>query len=279
MPTMPGAAPQSGSPLPRLPLSVAIICKDNAATIARTIDSVRAIAAQIVALDSGSADATIELLESRGVEVRRVDWPGHIAQKNRALDACTQPWTLSIDSDESLEPELVRSIRDAITRDDPAIAGYEVNRKIFYAGRMLDHAWQPEWRLRLVRTGKARWGGYDPHDKLQCTEHGARTARLEGTMRHDALPTIGAFLHRQIEHARIAARSYQSMNKRTSALKLIASPAGAWLRQMVLRSAWRDGWRGCVAAGATAVAAFAKHAVLLEQLRTPTDLTDEHTPR
>ncbi len=267
------------APTTPLPLSVAIICRDNHATIARTIDSVRPIAAHIVALDSGSTDGTLDILAARGVEVRRVDWPGHIAQKNRALDACTQPWTLSIDSDESLEPALVEAIRDAITRDDPAIAGYELNRKVFYAGRLLHHAWQPEWRLRLVRTGKARWGGYDPHDKLEPIDPGARTGRLSGVMRHDAMPTVADFLRRQIDHARIAARSYQSMNKRTSPLKLITSPAGAWARQMVLRAAWRDGWRGCVAAGATAVAAFAKHAVLLEQLRTPRDLTDEHTTR
>lgn len=265
---MPGEASHTSESA--LPLSVAIICKDNAPTIARTIDSVRTIASQIVALDSGSTDATLDILLSRAVEIHRVDWPGHIAQKNRALDACTQPWTLSIDSDESLEPALVEAIREAITRDDPAIAGYEVNRKIFYAGKMLNHAWQPEWRLRLVRTGKARWGGYDPHDKLELTDPAHRTARLAGVsaaMRHDAMPSIGAFLHRQIEHARIAAVSYQRLNKRTSALKLVTSPAGAWLRQMVLRSAWRDGWRGCIAAGATAFAAFAKHAVLLETRR------------
>ena len=86
-------------------------------------------------------------------------------------------------------------------------------------------------------------------------------------MRHDAMPTIGAFLHRQIEHARIAASSYEKLNKRTSAAKLVTSPLGAWTRQMIMRSAWRDGWRGCVAAGATAFAAFAKHAVLLERTR------------
>ncbi|MCA9307091.1 MAG: glycosyltransferase family 2 protein [Phycisphaerales bacterium] len=259
-------ADDSGSAAP-LPLSVAVICKNNHSTIERTIDSVRPIASQIVALDSGSSDGTIEILESRGVEVHRVDWPGHIAQKNRALDACTQPWTLSIDSDESLEPDLARSVGDAITRDDPTVVGYEVNRRVWYAGRMLNHAWQPEWRLRLVRTGKARWGGYDPHDKLEPIETGANTKRLAGVMRHDAMPTLGAFLHRQIEHARIAAESYEQLNKRTSAAKLVTSPVGAWARQMILRSAWRDGWRGCVASGATAFAAFAKHAELLERTR------------
>lgn len=265
----PPIATESAAP-GALPLSVAIICRDNLGTIGRTIDSVRAIASQIVALDSGSTDGTLELLESRAVEVHRVDWPGHIAQKNRALDACTQPWTLSIDSDESLEPELIRAVREAIERNDPAIGGYEVNRRVWYAGRPLNYAWQPEWRLRLVRTGKARWGGYDPHDKLELTDASLRTARLApggraaGVMRHDAMPTVAEFLHRQIEHARIAARSYQGLGKRTSPMKLVTSPAGAWLRQMIARSAWRDGWRGWVAAGATAFAAGAKHAALLE---------------
>lgn len=249
-----------------LPLSIAIICKDNARTIGRTLDSIRGLASEIIALDSGSTDSTIEMLRAAGADVRHQTWLGHVRQKQAALEACSQPWILSLDSDESLEPDLRRSIIDAVTADDPAVAGYEMNRKVWYAGRFLDHAWQPEWRLRLVRRGRARWGGYDPHDKLDLAPGASgRIARLTGTLRHDSIITMRAFLARQASHAELAARGYIGMGRRGSAMQIITSPAGALLKQLVLRGAWRDGWRGWAASGATAAAALMKHIILLEQ--------------
>jgi GTP:adenosylcobinamide-phosphate guanylyltransferase len=250
-----------------LPLSVSIVCMNNEATIERTIESVRAFAAEIIAVDSGSTDATIGILEQAGARVVDQEWLGHVKQKQHALELCTQPWILHLDSDESVEPELASSIRAALAADDPAIQAYSLNRRVWWAGRMLNHAWQPEWRTRLVRRGCARWGGYDPHDKLDTIDAGARTERLTGILRHDSIPSITAFLSRQASHARIAAASYEAMGRRGSVASLITSPIGAWLKQVVLRSAWRDGWRGWVAASATAAAAMMKHAALLERTR------------
>ena len=73
-----------------LPLSVAIVCKDNAPTIGRTLGSVHGLGAEIVAVDSGSADGTIGLLEGAGARVIRTEWKGHVATKQMALEACTQ---------------------------------------------------------------------------------------------------------------------------------------------------------------------------------------------
>src|SRR4029077_4245626 len=87
-------------------LSVAIVCKDNAATIGRTLDSVRGLAGEIVAVDSGSTDGTIGMLDAAGARVIRSEWLGHVKTKQKAMEACTRDWVLCLDSDESLEPEL-----------------------------------------------------------------------------------------------------------------------------------------------------------------------------
>lgn len=254
-----------------LPLSVAIVCKNNERTIGRTLASVQGLASQIVAVDSGSTDGTIAHLESAGAEVTRHEWLGHIRTKQMALDLCAQPWILCLDSDESPQPALLRSIREAVERDDKGVAGYEVNRKIWWAGAFLNHAWQPEWRLRLVRRGGARWGGYDPHDALEVVPApgGAfgRVDRLSGDLRHDSFETMAAYLAAQVGHSRVAARSYASLGRSAGVTKLVTSPVGAWLKQMALRQAWRDGWRGWSAASATAAAALMKHLILLEESR------------
>lgn len=256
-----------------LPLSVSIVCKDNEATIARTLDSVKGIASEIVAVDSGSTDRTLELLNAAGARIIEEPWRGFVKQKQFALVNCEQPWVLHLDSDESVEPELAGAITRAITDDDPGVGGYEINRRVWWAGRPLRHAWQPEWRLRLVRRGKARWGGYDPHDAMELTDPTLRAERLarEAVMRHDSILTLTDFLAKQARHARVGAESYHAMGRRGSVMKLVTSPIGAWCKQVVLRAAWRDGWRGMCAASVTAISAMMKHASLLELQRAKDD--------
>lgn len=252
------------------PLAVTVTCFNNEQTIARTLDSVAALGARVICVDSGSTDATAELCRDRGAVVIHQPFLGYVKQKQFALDEAAKlnlAWTLHLDSDESLEADLRSSVRDAIAADEPAIHGYEINRKVFYCGRLLQHAWQPEWRLRLVRTGKARWTGYDPHDKLELTAAGGRVEKLRGDCRHDSIPSMAEFLARQVSHARIAAESYRSMGRRGKPSKIITSPVGAFAKQMIRCGAYRDGWRGWCAAGATGAAALMKHIVLLEKTR------------
>jgi len=193
-------------------LSVVIICKNSESTIGRTLASVAGLATEIVALDSGSTDTTIAQLEREGARVERIEWLGHIATKQLALEAAGCDWILSIDSDESLEPDLAEAIRRFVERDDPTLAAARVNRKTWYAGRPLNFTWQPELRLRLVRradvlAGLAAWGGINPHDKLVVSYKGdrqpsdpARAGRpakivdLPGTLRHDSFTNMRAHL-------------------------------------------------------------------------------------
>lgn len=248
-----------------LPLSAAIVCKNNDDTIGRTLESIRPLCAEIVALDSGSTDGTIPLLERFGARVERVAWRGHIATKQAALEACTQPWVLCIDSDESLEPDLIASIRAALASPPADLAGLMVNRKVWYEGRFLEHAWQPEWRLRIIRRGlapdRARWGGIDPHDKLEVQ---GRTDRLTGSMRHDTVRGLSRFLAAQVSLAHASARSLHAAGRRGSRWRLLTSPPGAFLKQLILKRAFLDGWRGWCASGSAAAGALMKHAMLLD---------------
>lgn len=255
-----------------LPLSVAIVCKNSGATIARTLDSVAPLATEIVALDSGSTDNTLDLLARVGAVVHRIQWLGHVATKQRVLEACSQPWILSLDADESLTPPLVDSIRDAINADNPAVLAYELNRKVFFRGAWLHHSWQPEWRLRLVRKDVARWTGLDPHDRLDLVNpSSSAVARLKGDLRHDSFLDAHDCFRKQADHARTAARSLLNTGRRTSGLSLLTSPPGAFFKQLVLKQSFRDGWRGWVAASATAAATLMKHATLLDLQNSPQD--------
>jgi glycosyltransferase involved in cell wall biosynthesis len=247
--------------MPRL--SAAIVCKDNAATISDTLASLRGLADEVVAVDSGSTDGTIGLLEAAGARVVRSPWLGHIRTKQMALELATGPWVLAIDSDERVLPDLRAAIVGALDRDDPGVSALALNRKTWYRGRALEHAWQPEWRVRLVRKGRAAWGGMDPHDALAATD-GGTTARLAGTLRHDSFVTFDEHLSRQCGYARIWAREMHRRGQKGSYWRLLTSPAGAFLKQLVVKGGWRDGYAGWLAAGSTAAGTLMKHMMLIE---------------
>lgn len=255
-------------------LSVAIVCKDNADTIGRTLTSVRTLAEEldgpleIVAVDSGSTDETIPLLEQADARIIRSDWLGYVKTKQKALEACAGDWILALDSDEAILPDLAESIRQALLSPG-ARTGFMVNRKVYYRGRPLDHAWQPEWRLRLVKRGLFRWIGLDPHDHLAPVDAEQRIARLAGDLRHDSIEGgFGEFLAKQARHAQTMARSMHAEGKRGSALKLVTSPWGAMVKQLVLKRAFLDGPPGWMAAAATATGTMMKHIALIELTRT-----------
>lgn len=248
-----------------LPLSVAIVCKDSAATIGRTLDSVRGLAAEIVAVDSGSTDGTIPMLEAAGARVIHSDWLGHIKTKQKALEACSQDWVLCLDSDESLDDALRANVLE-VASHVPARpgSGFEVNRMTYYRDRPLRHVWQPEWRLRLVSRGSASWGGHDPHDVLRLQTHVSATKRLRGHLRHDSFPTFTEHMRKQWHHATTMAASLHAAGSRGSYLKLAASPPGAFIKQLVLKRGFLDGYPGWLAAASTACGTLIKHAALIE---------------
>lgn len=246
-----------------LPLAAAIVCKNNEGTIVRTLESVAPLCREIVAVDSGSTDGTIGLLEKFGARVIRSAWLGHVKTKQMALEACTQEWAFCIDSDESILPDLGESIKGALASVRPEIGGFMINRKVFYRGVPLNYAWQPEWRCRLVRRGAAAWGGIDPHDVLSVKQ--GETGRLRGTLRHDSFETFMEQLGKQVRYAEIQAQGMLAEGHKGSPINLLVSPGAAFLKQLILKRAFLDGRPGWMAAACTAAQALMKHVALLEK--------------
>ncbi|HEX8877682.1 MAG TPA: glycosyltransferase family 2 protein [Phycisphaerales bacterium] len=246
-------------------LSIAIVCKNAMRTLPGVLEAVRPLledGAELLAVDSGSSDGTVELLESRGARVLRSAWLGFVRTKQLAMDHCRGEWVLSLDSDEAPDATLVGEIR-RVVREAETAQGYWINRKTWVAGRFLEHCWQPEWRLRLVRRGLAKWGGIDPHDQLELTP-GARDEKLAGTLRHDSFASFAEHLERQARYARLHAEGLFAQGKRSGFLGIAVQPSAAFVKQLVLKSGWRDGWRGVLAAASTAAGTLMKHIVLAE---------------
>ena len=115
----------------RLPLSVAVITLNEEANLPRCLASVRDLATEIVVVYSGSKDSTEKVAQQFGAKFSVQPWRGHVAQKNLALAACSQPWVLSLDADERVSPELGASLEQLFSGPAPSADGYEINRRTF----------------------------------------------------------------------------------------------------------------------------------------------------
>ena len=245
-----------------LPLSVAIITKNEENNLPRLLDSLAPMnPAEIVVVDSGSADATANIARKHKARVIEADWPGYVEQKNRALLACTQPWVLSLDADEPISPRLAEKLLDLLGCDKADKDGYEIKRLTWYLGDWLRHIWYPEWRLRLVKREKAEWRGDNIHERLEVR---GTTGRIDADIHHYSYNGVEDHFRRSIDYAKLGAQELNTRGEPFRWYKMIFSPFVRFIRLMIFRQGWRDGWRGWIIAWSSMFSAFLKYAFLYE---------------
>lgn len=266
---MPDANPASPITTP-LDLSVMIPCKNNERTMGRVLESVKGLASQLVVVDSGSTDSTLEMVRAARawseVVLVRTHWRGYVRTKQLALESCSKGHILWLDSDEPVSSELAGSVRDAVTR---GVEAAQVQRMVEYKGKLLTHAWQPEMRLRLIKRslvddGRARFRGTDPHDYLGVYQ-GTRVETLGGVLIHDSFETFGEHIRNAWRLNTTHAEALYNEGKRTNAGRLVISPASAFIKQLVLKRAFLDGYAGWLAASTSAASTLMKHMMLYER--------------
>jgi glycosyltransferase involved in cell wall biosynthesis len=247
-------------------LSIAIISFNEEANIARCIEAVQSIASEIVVVDSYSTDRTVEIATALGAKVFQEAWKGHVAQKNSALDKCSFPWILSLDCDEVVSPELRESVVRAIRTGDAE--GYRLNRKTFFMGKWIEHAWYPDWKIRLIRRGKGRWGGMDPHDSLII---GGPGGKLDGDLHHYSFKDLRDCFERTIRYAVSETQSYDRDGRKATLGKLLVNPLHGFIKHYFFKKGFLDGRHGFVIAVINAIYTFTKYALLWEKQREQRD--------
>jgi len=215
-----------------------------------------------VVVDSGSADRTVAIAQGRGARVLHHDWPGYVAQKNWALDQAKGDWVLSLDADERCTDGLRAEIERVLSAG-PRAHGYAVRRHVYYLGRWIDHGgWYPDWKVRLVEKGRARWGGVDPHDKLECD---GDPERLDGDLVHYTYPDFAGHLRTVQKFSDVVAAEWEREGRPFRWWRAVLHPPVKFLECFVWKSGWRDGWPGFVIAVTSAFYVFAKYVKLWER--------------
>ncbi len=176
-------------------LSVVLITQNEEANLPRTLDSVMPLVrdgqGEIIVVDSGSTDRTLEIAGSYGAKLFSEKWKGFAGQKNSAMEKASGDWVLQLDADEPLEPELTEEIRTALVEEKDYV-GYFIPRKNFFLGRWIKHGgFYPDPKLRLIRRGAGKFEEYGAHPTIKVN---GPTAQLKHAMLHYAYPTLRGYI-------------------------------------------------------------------------------------
>ena len=242
-------------------LSVTVITENEEANLPDTLTSV-AWADEIVVVDCGSTDATVDVARQFTDRVSVNPWPGYGAQKNHAAEIASHDWILSLDADERVSPALAEEIRQLLATE-PARRGYQLPRVAFHLGRWIRSTdWYPNHQLRLYDRRAGRWSTPSVHESVQID--GA-----PGVLRHE----LEHYTYRDLSHqlatidryTTLAARDMAEHGRRASRLRLLVYPPLAFLRNYVLRKGVRDGTAGFIISAMNAYYVFLKFAKLWER--------------
>ena len=238
-------------------LSVIVITKNEAQNLGACLESVAGLADEIVVVDSGSTDATPDIARRHGaLLIETPDWPGFGPQKNRALEAASQEWVLSLDADERLTPALADEIRKVLAAPDKSIC-FALPRLSWYCGRFMRHSgWCPDYVDRLFRRGSARFSDDKVHERLLPD---GPTARLSSHLLHYSFRDFSSVLKKVDAYSTASAEVAFARGKRSSLWGALGHGLWAFIRTYVFKAGFLDGSQGLALAISNAEGSYYRY--------------------
>lgn len=229
------------------PLSACIISFNEEDRIEACIRSLQ-FCDEILVLDSESTDRTRAIASELGVRVETQPFLGHRRQKQRAVELAAHDWILSLDCDEIITTPLADEIQRIRQQGLGASSAFSMPRRNIYLGRKMHHGFfWPDQKVRWFDRRRARWGGIDPHDRVEV-DSDANVTQLSGEFLHDSFRSLADARDTNHRFALIAAKALAADGRR-------AGPLTPWIRAVAVftkcmgpKLAFLDGWRGVLAA-------------------------------
>jgi glycosyltransferase involved in cell wall biosynthesis len=257
-------------------LSVVVITFNEEANLGRTLASVQPLVdegkGEIIVVDSGSTDRTVEIAKSFGAIVFVEEWKGFAAQKNSAIDKAAGDWILSLDADEEVDSQLQDALHELLaslerlsalgrqtdpdlhTAADPTrgqgsiphadFSGVYIPRRNEFLGRWIEHGgYWPDPKLRLFRRGRGRFENRAVHEDVQVD---GITRRIQsGALLHHSYPTLSDYIEHMNRYSSLGAEMVVAKGKvRFSAINIVLRPIATFFYNYFLRLGFLDGHEG-----------------------------------
>jgi glycosyltransferase involved in cell wall biosynthesis len=242
-------------------LTVTVITQNESRNIGAALESV-SWADEIVVVDSGSTDDTVEIARRMGARVEMREWPGYAAQKNYAASLASNDWILSLDADERVTPGLAREIRELMA-GTPSARGYRIPRIAFYLGRWIRSTdWYPDYQLRLYDRRGGRWNDKRVHESVALD---GQPGQLRHDLQHYPYRDISHHLATIDRYTTLAAEEWHAAGRRASAPQILVHTELAFARNFVLKAGFKDGAAGLIVSSLNSYYVFLKLAKLWER--------------
>jgi glycosyltransferase involved in cell wall biosynthesis len=218
---------------------------------------------EIIVVDSGSTDRTLEIAREFKAKTFHNAWKGMREQKNFAAEKAGSPWIFNLDADERIPPDGQREIVETLAA--PQADAYEVPRQNFFLGKWMRHGgWYPDEVIRLYRKDKGSYGGINPHAGVVLNS--GAVGRLRTPLVHYTYTSFGHYISKQYPYCDAAARELAGRGKYplSASLQIFTKTAWKFVEVFIIKRGFLDGTHGLIAAFGSTFAAYMKQARLWE---------------
>jgi len=222
-------------------LSATIITLNEEEKLKDCLESIKDLADEIVLVDSGSTDKTLEIAKNFNAKIFHRKFDNFANQKNFAIDKASNEWVLSIDADEIIPASLANEIKNAIISEN--YDGYFIPRRNFILGSEIKHTrWSPDKHIWLFKKNKSLWVG-EVHEEVKVD---GKVGELKNAKMHYQDKTISEFIEGNNFYARLLAKDMYKKGKKFSLVRFFYDPVYEFLLRFIYKKGFLDGWRGFV---------------------------------
>lgn len=218
-------------------ISIFIICKNEARIIARCLEQACKLADEIILVDSGSTDSTLEIAAKYKPIIYQQAWLGYSEQKNYALSKCTNEWVLSIDADEILSDELIEEIKSLDFKAD----AYQIARKLFIQEHFIRYGgYFPDYQLRLFKKSQGRFCDREVHESVEMISTGKNRSnypKLKNPLNHYSYNSLEEMEQAFVKFAKLS-------NKKPNLLFAVINFVYSFINKFVFRLGLLQGYTG-----------------------------------
>ena len=246
-------------------LTVSIITLNEEKNLARTLESVKKFADEIVIVDSGSTDKTEEIAKSFNAKFYFQKWLGYGPQRNKAIELASSEWVLNIDADEEISEELAKKIVDIKDEKNSNIDVFKINFMSVCFGKKIKHGgWSNSYRIRLFKKNSGRFNENNVHEEFITNSH---IGKINEYILHHSYSDLEDYFTKFNKYTTLGAIEYYKKNKKANLVSIVLNPIYKFIRMYFFRLGFLDGLEGFILAITSSLYTMVKYYKLKEIYR------------
>lgn len=244
-------------------LSVIIVCKNEAAVIGATLESLQGLTDDIIVYDNGSTDGTLDIVGQHSVTLHLGNWEGYGKTKQKTTALAKYDWVLSLDADERVDPDLMKALLNLQLTNEKTV--YSLRRKNFLGTKAIQYGeWGNDRQKRLFNRKQVNWDDAEVHEGLDIPA-GVTVEKLDGCILHQTMRDIANYAAKTVNYATLSAEKYFRLGKRSNWAKIRLAPGFTFFKYYFIKLGFLDGHYGYVCARMSAHYTFLKYVLLKER--------------